>query len=88
MSDEPSIRVRPDVVFRPLGDGAVLVNLTTDDIYELNETATAIWSGVIRGLPPSAIGHMLEQEFVVSKEDAVTAVVAVLDDLRRAGLLE
>jgi coenzyme PQQ synthesis protein D (PqqD) len=80
-------RPAPDVVSRRVGDVAVLVRLTTNRIYELNETGARLWELASAGVARDEILRQLTREF-----DADSAVVAnEVDDLlemfRAEGLL-
>ena len=37
------LRPNPDVIARHLGDGAVLVHIPTNQVYELNHTGARVW---------------------------------------------
>lgn len=82
------MRAHADVVFRALGDGAVLVNLADNRIFELNETGAAIWTRLVHGESIDAIPAALVGAFDVELPDAKSAVNALVADLMRAGLLE
>jgi len=80
-------RPAADVVSRRVGDVAVLVRLTTNRIYELNETGARLWELASAGVTRDEILRQLTREF-----DADSAVVAnEVDDLlemfRAEGLL-
>jgi hypothetical protein len=77
------IRTNPDVVFRALGDGGVLVDLATNEIFEVNDTGMAIWSRLHEGAGPDAIIQSLVADFDVDEATAredVTTWLAVLEE--------
>jgi hypothetical protein len=82
------IQVNPDVVFRVLGDGAVLVNLADNQVYELNETGAAAWSKLADGLVLDQIAEQLSAEFDVEPPEARARLEALVEELRRASLIE
>lgn len=77
----------PNVVFRVLGDGAVLVDLSTNQIYELNETGTAIWERLSRGEAADVIVDGLVAHFDVTAATAREQLSNLVTDLQSRGLL-
>jgi hypothetical protein len=76
------MRTSPDVIFRALDDGAVLVHLNGNQIFELNATAAHIWPLVARGDSSEAIVSSLVDATAARELDALVAALAA------AGLLE
>jgi len=60
-----ALRVSGDVVSRRLGDEVILVNLATDRVYALNQTAGRFWELLAsrHGLP--SIERTLAREFAI-----------------------
>lgn len=83
-----TIRVLPDVVFRAFGDGAVLVHLADNRVFELNETGTAIWQGLVHGDSLETISSTIVGRFDVDGPEAHRAVAALVADLVQARLIE
>lgn len=84
----PTPRPAPDVVARRLDNAGVLVNVRTNDIFELNETGIRMWE--LLGTA-STLGEIIEQlhrEFDADVDDIEHAVQALLRDLRTQGLVE
>jgi hypothetical protein len=81
-------RPSPQVVARTVGDGAVLVHLQTNRIYELNPTGSRIWELIQSGASDSEVVRRLSADFAVSAEVADRDFKALLADLEREGLLE
>lgn len=81
------VRVHSDVIFRVLGDAAVLVNLSTNHVFELNDTGAAIWTLLDRGEPPDAIVEAVTKEFEIDAEVARDHVRDLLSTLQEHGLL-
>jgi hypothetical protein len=84
MSD-PELRtnarpLRPSVhvVAQQLGAGTVLINLQTNQIYELNRTARRIWELIVAGLDRAAISERVTEEFDVTSEEADREVERLL----------
>ncbi len=55
----------PDALFQKLGNEVVLVNLKTDRIFELNETAARLWELLVEGKDLESIEKELAEEFAV-----------------------
>lgn len=78
----------PDVVFRVLGDDAVLVDLSTNRVYELNITGVAIWDALVRGEDPDTITSGLVARFDIDSVNASREVARVLGELHAIGLVK
>lgn len=76
-----------DVVSRPFGDAAVLVDLTTNQIFELNRTGYRIWELLEQRLDRNAIADALQREFDVERTQLEQEVDELLTELRRENLL-
>jgi hypothetical protein len=83
-----SIRRRPDVVARRVGETAVLVHLGSNRIYELNDTGTRIWELAGDGATVDGLIDRLEREFNVDRGQLASEVAMIVDDLVREGLFE
>lgn len=81
------MHINPDVVFRVLGDGAVLVHLPSNDVYELNTTAAAVWDLVARQQPLDAIVADITRQFDVDDAAARAQCDTLITDLLARGLL-
>jgi hypothetical protein len=75
-----SLAPAPEVIFRALDDGAVLVHLSGNQIYELNETAAHVWTQLANGAAEDAIVASVVDAFDV---DATTASREVGELIRR-----
>ena len=67
------------VIFTDL-DGAegVLVDLNTKQYFQLNETASLIWRGLVKGTPVAEIARELTQVYDVTPEHAQASVEAAV----------
>jgi len=81
-------RLKPDVVFRRLDEGGVLVDLATNQIFELNHTATRVWELLGESQAPTSIADQLAAEFDVDIETAAEQIRSLLHDMESEGLLE
>jgi hypothetical protein len=83
-----SIRRRPEVVARRVGETAVLVHLGSNRIYELNDTGARIWELTADGATVQELVDRLEHEFDVGRDQLATEVASIVGDLVREGLFE
>ena len=75
------------VLFKDLGDEAVLLDLETETYFGLNATGTRLWKLLTDG---ATIGEALEamfDEFEVTRHELDRDTSALLDELVRRGLL-
>ena len=81
-----TLSVSANILGRRLGPSTVLVNLTTNDIVELNETGSRIWE-LAQNSAVHEIGPRIAQEFDIDPGGADRAVIAFLTQLESQGLL-
>jgi hypothetical protein len=80
-------QLHPDVVWRRVGDEAVLVNLKTNRIYSLNHTGARFWELISGGHNREAAEATLIEEFDVEEGELRNEVAAVLEQLAKEGLI-
>ena len=80
-------RPASDVVARRLGDSAVLIRLTTNRIYELNETGARVWELLQTGSSVETIVEMLGREFEEPSDVIRADIDALLLRLTGEGLI-
>ena len=85
-----NITLRPNaqVLCRQVKDGAVLIHLETNQIYDLNRTGFRIWQLLQEGSDPAAIQDRIRQEFEVDSAVAARELRTLLDQLSSEGLIE
>ena len=83
-----TLRPNAHVLCRQVKDGAVLIHLETNQIYDLNRTGFRIWQLLQEGSDPAAIRDQIRHEFNVDPAVAATELHALLDRLSSEGLLE
>ena len=71
----------PDVISTLLDDEAVLLHMSTQHYYTLNETGSFIWQRLERGCSIDEIRSELEQHYDVSSEQAAQSITALLQEL-------
>ena len=73
-------RPAPDVLVERMEDSALLINLTTNRMFELNPTGTRLWDLLVEGLDVDAIKARLLDDYLV---DASVVAREVEDLLKR-----
>jgi hypothetical protein len=84
----PRLRVNPAVTSQRIGDDAVLIDLRTNEIYEMNRTASRMWQLLGDGLDVDQIGSRLEAEFDIEIEELQRQIDSFLATLLDAKLVE
>lgn len=88
IEDSARFEVSPDVVATDFkGKDAVVLNLATKKYYTLNESATAIWSGIERRLDVPGLVVLLLGRFEVTEERAKASVLETLGRLQAQHLV-
>jgi Coenzyme PQQ synthesis protein D (PqqD) len=85
--DSTALRLNPDVIAKRLDQATVLVHISTNCIFELNETGARVWDLLGQGLDPDCIVRHLVDEFNVDDARAADEVKKLLVQLQTAGLL-
>jgi DNA-binding transcriptional ArsR family regulator len=80
-------RPSTDVIGRRLDDRFVVVNLRTNHIYELNETASALWELLEAQTDPAQLAPAIVERFDVESDTAQRDVDHTLRVLTDAGLV-
>ena len=81
------VNIAPQVLARRLPGGAVIVDLQTNEIFELNETSARVWEMLEEGSSPDVILTRLVEEFDVETVQAAAELNSLLADLERRGLI-
>ena len=77
----------PSIAFQRLGDELVVVNLESDTIYTLNETAAIVWEMLQNGSDVDDIRARLSTDYDVAHETVHQELMQALTKLRDFGLL-
>lgn len=75
------------MVSRRLDDGTVLVNMSTNRIFELNRTGARFWELLDDGSSEAEIVARLGEEFDVSEEQLRQEIRSLVDSLMNEGLI-
>jgi asparagine synthase (glutamine-hydrolysing) len=87
MHDLEMLQPRPDLLGRRLGAGLVLMDATSDALYELNESGARLWELLTDGHSAKAAVERLAAEFDAPLAQVRQDVAHLMDELRQRGLL-
>jgi hypothetical protein len=82
-----TLRPNPEVICRHLDQGAVLVDVPANRIFELNLTGATVWELLGQGFNVERIVSQLVQEFEVESACARDEVNSLVVRLRAEGLI-
>jgi hypothetical protein len=85
--EPPRFRVSPDTIYETLDDRGVLINVTTNEIYELNQTGARFWELLSAGHDQTQIRQIMLQEYDVDETVLDREIEALLASLRSASLI-
>src|SRR5438093_11860977 len=80
--------VAPGVLFRLVGDEAVLLNLKTEQYLGLDTVGTRMWTLLTNSMSVQGAYDTLLQQYEVAPERLREDVVEFLEKLLRQGLIE
>ena len=75
------------VMAREMADGVLLLDTESDQIHQLNQTASFIWSRCDEVASAEEIGALLAKEFGIGEDVAVRDVLEMLSRLRALNLI-
>ncbi|MBN2045298.1 MAG: PqqD family protein [Anaerolineales bacterium] len=87
-TSEKIYQLKPDAVFQPLDDEAIIVSLNSEEIFKLNLPGMEILKLVEAKVPLAEILTVLAKRFDVAGQEFEQDVVELLDQLLKAGLIE
>ena len=87
MNAQQRFALCPDIVFQEFADEALLLNLKTEMIYQLNVTGTRIVSLISQGKSLQQITHSLLDEFDATPEQVDCEVRELITTLMAQHLL-
>jgi hypothetical protein len=85
--DDQRFRVSSDTVYNTLDEQSVLINVRTNELYELNRTGTRFWELLSAGHNRGQIQQLMLQEFDVDEAVLDREINALLASLQDAGLI-
>ena len=77
-----------DAVYDRTGDQAVVINVKTNRIYELNRTGARFWELLYAGHDLENVQQLMLQEFDVAEADLAVEIEDMLASLKNEGLVE
>ena len=85
----PQTRVQPSlgVLFNPVGDESVLLNVEAGVYFALNPVGTLVWRGICDGEPLGEIQTTLQRRFAAEVDVVWADLLALVSDLRENGLV-
>jgi hypothetical protein len=86
---ELSIRVvkSTNLLYQPLGEEAVILNLDNEQYFGLDETGVRLWQLLDQYHEPNAIFTHILAEYDVEEEDLRRDLATFIDELVAAGLV-
>jgi hypothetical protein len=82
-----SLQIAPELVWRILEDGNVLLSPFVGEVYILQQMDTIIWQCLVEQKSITEIETMLSQRYHISAEQAHTHLQVFLTGLTRRGVL-
>jgi hypothetical protein len=81
------LRANPMIVTRPMAEGAVLMNATSGDCFELNAVGARVWDEIGRGVKLRELVQNLARDYGEDPATVGADVLRVIDDLARQGIV-
>ena len=81
-------RPNDDVLFQEVGGEAVLLNLASESYFGLNEVGTRIWALLAENNSLQHAFDILCKEYEVTPEQLQADLLALVDDMAKAGLVQ
>lgn len=83
-----SLRLNPNLVFQYIEDEALLLNMQTNQLYELNSTAIRFWELLSIGTNLLHIQEQLLEEFDVNATQLAEEITAILVFMQQENLVQ
>jgi len=81
-------KLKPDVVFQPMDENAIIVSLNSEEIYKLNETGTKVVDLITKEMSVREILTVLEATYEIDTNKLQKEITHLLEELFAAGLIE
>lgn len=82
-----SVTASPLVLARRMDKGAILMNSSSGDCFELNAVGALVWDLITRGLRLEAIVDELVKAYEIDAATARSDLLSLVDDLARQGIV-
>jgi coenzyme PQQ biosynthesis protein PqqD len=79
---------KPDVKWKQIGRGGILLNLKTGDYFELDETALAIWKLLDGKTSLTTLASKLAKTYSAERGAVERDVVSFVSELRKRKLID
>jgi len=87
MTLDTVLRRDPDIVYAPLGDDGVMLNIDAGSYHSLNQVGVRIWDLLETPRTARALRDQLLAEFEVGESDCEAATLDFLGKLLERGLI-
>ena len=78
--------LNPDILWRVVGDEALLLDTVSGNYFSLNPVATEIWLRLSEGKDIESIATMVSEKYSIDASRARDDVAELVRDLRAAGI--
>jgi len=86
-SKQARFSLHPDVRYRPMASGGMLVNLATGACFELNRSAAELLTHLLDGATVGGAIDTVQKKYRVALDVVETDALQLCDELLRAGLV-
>ncbi|MBC9909738.1 PqqD family protein [Chitinophaga varians] len=84
---EKQLKISENSIVREMGDGYVILNVSTEHFYELNDVGKRFWELLADNKDYDAAFHTLQEEYAVSPDRLQADLFRLIEDLRKAELI-
>jgi hypothetical protein len=77
----------PDAVYQIVAEGTVLIKLSTQEVYDLNDTGTRFWELLDGRRTVADCAQSIAAEYDVAVEEVETDLLELALELHREGLI-
>jgi hypothetical protein len=84
---DESVTASPLIVARPMDRGAILMNTSSGDCFELNGVGALVWDLIGRGLALQGIVDAIVKAYDIDEATARADLLRLVDDLARQGIV-
>lgn len=88
-SEVPTARpagLNPDILWRVVGDEALLLDTISGNYFSLDPIATEIWVRLVRGESPDGISAVVAERYSIDAGRALGDITDLVADLRNADI--
>jgi len=88
MVEKLSYQIADGAIAQEIAGESVILDLTSESYFGLNEVGTRIWSGLAEGLDNQGILNLLVEEYDAPAQVLQRDLLEILASLETAGLIE